>query len=138
MYRASGTASDGSPEAGLEVSGEIGAGPHSSDSAYWINAYSAYLGCTDGSISACLLTIHGYVEGQKEPIVTQIAEVPSCPGFKGCKLLYIAFGGSFQNLTGLQITAAVGIQAVDYYMDDLKLGWSDNTCAAQLERSSAL
>ncbi|KAL9124210.1 MAG: hypothetical protein Q9217_006439 [Psora testacea] len=137
VYRASGTAADGSPGAGLEASGEIGAGPHASDSAYWIDAYSAYLGCSDGSSSSCLLTVHGYINGHEGPKVTQIVELPSCPGLTSCALVLVNFDYRFRGLSGFQINAAVGGKPVDYYMDDLKLGWSDNTCTAQLERSSA-
>lgn len=137
VYRASGTASDGSPDAGLEVSGEIGAGPRSSDSAYWIDAHSAAIGCSDGSSSACLLTVHGYVLGQGEPQVTQIVELPSCPGFRDCSLTDVSFAPEFRNLTGLQMNAAIGNTAVNYYIDDMSLSWSNNSCGAQRERATS-
>ena len=47
VYRADGSGATNSPDAGLELPGEIGSGPRVSDSAYWIDAYSAYLGCTN-------------------------------------------------------------------------------------------
>ncbi|KAL9098697.1 MAG: hypothetical protein Q9163_005690 [Psora crenata] len=137
VYRASGAASDGSPSAGLEASGEIGAGPHASDSAYWIDAHSAYLGCADGTPSACLLTIQGHFNDAERPVVAQLIELPSCPGLQGCSLISVEFDSIFRGMSGFQITAAVGNKPVDYYMDDLALAWSNNTCAAQQERASS-
>ena len=68
--------------------------------------------------------------------ITQGFTLPPCPGMKNCSLALVDFADGFRNLTGLQIIAKVGTTAVDWYMDDLSLGWSNNTCAAQLERSS--
>ena len=125
----------GSPDEGLELNGEIGAGPRALDSAYWIDASSAWLGCNNGGQADCTITINGYTNGSTVPIVTQTVTQPPC--LKNCSLALVKFHEDFVGLTGLQILAAVADRPVTWYMDDLSLAWTNNTCAAQLERSSA-
>lgn len=137
VYRSAGTAVDGSSSAGLESSGEIGAGPRASNNAYWVDANSAWLGCSDGGPTECTITINGYTQGSSQSSASQTITQPPCPGLKNCSLALVEFNGDFKSLSGLQITAAVAGKPVDYYMDDLSLSWSNNTCAAQQDRSSA-
>ena len=138
VYRAiNASAAEGSPDAGLEQAGEIGAGPRASESAYWIDAHSMWFGCSDGGPNSCQVTINGYKAGLTAISVTQILMMPSCPGLKGCSLSLVQFAEDMNNLSGLQILASVGGTSVDYYMDDLDLSWSNNSCAAQQERASA-
>lgn len=121
----------------LLLKGEIGSGPRGSDSAYWIDAYSAYLGCTNGGPDNCSIMVKGYqLSGPPSGSITQGFTLPPCPGLKNCSLALVEFAEGFRNLVGLQIIATVGSTPVDWYMDNLSLGWSNNTCAAQLERSS--
>lgn len=127
----------GSPDAGLLLIGEIGAGPRAYDSAYWIDAYSTWLGCANSGPDDCFITVQGYVYGDNTSLVTQDFSQPPCPGLKNCSLALVEFGDGFRALTGLQIIATVDSNPVDWYMDDLVLGWSNNTCAAQMERSSS-
>lgn len=136
VYRVDGPGAINSPDAGLELPGEIGSGPRASDSAYWIDAYSAYLGCTNPGPESCSIMVRGYQNWSISSVITQGFMQPPCPGMKDCSLALVEFAEGFRNLTGLQISATVGITPVDWYMDNLSLGWSNNTCAAQLERSS--
>jgi len=137
VFRTTGIGAEGSPDAGLESPGEIGAGPHASDNAYWINAHSVWLGCSDGGPTGCEVTIDGYTYGNTVPTTSQMITSPPCPGLKNCSLSFVAFNEDMVGLVALQINAAVAGKAVDYHIDDLKLEWSNNTCAAQLERSSS-
>ena len=137
MYRASGLDVNGSRDVGLELSGEIGAGPRAESNAYWIDAYSAWLRCANGGPDDCTITLNGYTQAGSSPTVTEHVTQPPCPGLKNCSLALVLFNGRFRGLTGLQIEATVGAEVVDYYLDDLQLGWSNNTCAAQLLRSSS-
>lgn len=41
----------------------------------------------------------------------------------------------FRSLTGLEFIATIGGTPVTWFMDDLRLGWSNNTCAAGLRRN---
>ena len=132
-----GTSVAGSPESGLERDGEIGAGPRASDSAYLIDAYSVWFGCSNSGPSNCTITVNGYTNETAVPSVTQTVTQSPCPGLKNCSLALVEFHEDFQSLTGLQILAAVAGKPVTYYMDDLALAWSNNTCAAHSERASA-
>ncbi|KAL8918877.1 MAG: hypothetical protein Q9172_005235 [Xanthocarpia lactea] len=123
-------------DAGLELHGELGAGPRFHESAYWIDAYSAWIGCANSGPSDCQVDIIGY-DAFNTPIAYQTLLQPPCPGLVNCKLAQITFSNEFQELAGLQILAYVNKIPVTFYMDDLSLGWSNNTCAAQFERSSS-
>ena len=137
VYQEAGLNINSSPDAGLELVGEIGAGPRAADSAYWIDAYSAWLGCENIGPGDCNIEVKGYAYGSNESIFSQSFTQPPCPGLKNCSLALVEFGGGFTGLSGLQIIATVADEPVTWYMDDLYLGWSNNTCAAQLERSSS-
>ena len=137
VYRANNASdADGSPDAGLEQAGEIGAGPRASGSSYWIDARSMWFGCSDGGSLPCQVTINGYRDGSEGISISQTFNMPPCPGLKGCSLSRVQFANGMVDLSGLQILASVGGTAVDYYLDDLVLSWSNNSCAAQQERAS--
>lgn len=147
MYRVAGINVTGSPDAGLLQFGEIGSGPNHLDSSYFFDANSVWFGCANSGPGNCTVTINGFVLGADAPVVSIVVTQPPCPGLKNCSLRLIEFdteiavspkaGHGFHGLNGLQFIAAVGDQEVDYYMDDLMLAWSNNTCAAQQERSSS-
>ncbi|KAI9837823.1 MAG: hypothetical protein M1819_006757 [Sarea resinae] len=135
------TSVDGSPDAGLEVAGEFGAGPRASQSAYWFNAYEANLGCDNRGPKACKLTISGYTFSQEEQqeilSVEQFVSLPPCRNFQNCKLTTVCFSDAFRNLTGVRIVAFLSGQPRIWFMDDVRLAWSNNTCAAGLERQES-
>jgi hypothetical protein len=93
-------------------------------------------GCANGGPDDCAITITGYANGE-DTVAGQTLRQPSCPGLKNCALAFVTFDEGFRNLTTLQIVATINGKAVDWYMDDLELRWSNNTCAAQLMRSSS-
>lgn len=137
VYQEAGLTINPSPDAGLELIGEIGAGSRAADSAYWIDAYSAWVGCANSGPNYCYIEARGYAYGNNESIVSQSFRQPPCPGLKDCSLALVEFANDFSGLSGLQIIATVADKPVTWYMDDLSLGWSNNTCAAQQERSSS-
>ena len=122
-------------DAGLELRGEIGAGPRINESAFWIDAYSVWIGCANGGSSDCRLDFLGY-DLFNTRIAMQTLLQPPCPGLVNCQLAQVTFTDQFRYLTGLQILAYVNQTPVAFYMDDLSLGWSNNTCAAQYLRAS--
>ena len=126
-----------SPKPGQELPGEIGAGPRSNDSAYWVDAFSVWLGCDNGGPDDCTIEITGYTNGATRPSFRQTVIQPPCPQLQNCSLALIEIEDDFRGLTGLQITAMAGTIPVDYYIDDLALGWTNNTCLAQEERSGS-
>ncbi|KAL8807333.1 MAG: hypothetical protein Q9200_004713 [Gallowayella weberi] len=130
------SSSSQSIDAGLEIHGELGAGPRVHESAYWIDAYSVWIGCANGGPTDCQIDLIGY-DAFNAAIARMTLLQPPCPGLVNCKLAQITFPGDFRDLAGLQVLAYVNKSPVTFYMDDLSLEWSNNTCAAQLERSSA-
>ena len=137
MYRVdASTDVDESPDSGLELIGEFGAGPRAHDSAYWIDAFSVYLGCNNAGPSECVISINGYDAARSTRVASQTVNQPACPGLTNCKLAKVSLNEEFRNLTGIQIIAAVDRRPVTWYMDELELGWSNNTCEASIERNS--
>ncbi|KAL8669170.1 MAG: hypothetical protein Q9168_006232 [Polycauliona sp. 1 TL-2023] len=122
--------------AGLQLHGELGAGPRVQDDAYWINAYSAWIGCVNGGPTECRVELVG-LDAFGSTIATQTVLLSPCVGLVNCTLDRVLFSLDFRKMAGLQILAYVYDTPVTFYMDDLSLGWSNNTCAAQLERSSS-
>lgn len=137
VYRAgTGLNVNGSPGAGLELIGEFGSGPRAPFSAFWIDAFSFWIGCENEGPSNCEVTINGYEFGSSTQIANQDATIPPCPGLVNCNLTFVELGDGFRNLTGLQILAAVNRQLTVFYLDDVSLAWSENNCAAQTRRTS--
>ncbi|KAI4115878.1 MAG: hypothetical protein LQ345_003604 [Seirophora villosa] len=120
---------------GLVLHGEIGAGPRVNQSAYWIDAYSTWIGCANEGPGECTINFIGY-DRFKTQMATQTVTQAYCPGLVNCKLGQVRLTDQFRQLAGLQILAYVDETPVTFYMDDLSLGWSNNSCAAQLQRSS--
>lgn len=137
VYRAGdGLNVNGSPGAGLELVGEFGSGPRALYSAFWIDAFSFWIGCENEGPSDCKVTVNGYELASVIRTAYQDVTIPPCRERRGCKLTYVELGEDFRNLTGVQILAAVDRQLTDYYLDDISLAWSNNTCAAQQQRAT--
>ena len=106
------------------------------ESAFWIDAYSAYLGCNNKGPSDCQLSIRGYAYEPDFKNVVLIAEQyayqPACPLLINCNMIEVNFKEDFRNLTGIQVvaTATGSEEPIAWFMDDLRVGWSDNSCAA--------
>lgn len=128
----------GAPYGSLVKPGEFGDGPRDSMSAYWFDAYSAWLGCDDEGPEPCTMVMKAYTWSPyaKAEILSysQNVTMPPCPGFKNCHLRQVSFPASFRSLSGLQIQAFVGKEERMFFMDDLALHWSNSSCAAGLQR----
>ncbi|KKZ59823.1 hypothetical protein EMCG_05352 [[Emmonsia] crescens] len=129
----------GSPYAGLLAGGEFGAGPRSSLDTFWFDAYSAYFGCDNGSANTtCAVTVSAVRYSTKtnteEAVGMRTFTLPPCPGYKNCTLSPLDFGVSFRGISGLQFSASVRDKPVIFFVDDIKMNWYNNTCAAGLER----
>ncbi|KAL2351343.1 hypothetical protein BJ546DRAFT_853929 [Cryomyces antarcticus] len=142
MYLSNDTGDIGSPNAGGMKPGELGAGPRGATNAYWVDAWSVYLGCDNEGPTDCTMVLSGYrwdtATGQETLHVQQNATLPPCPGYINCHLQHVVLDSEFTSLTGFQIQAFVN-ETVDrtFFMDDLAMGWSNNTCAAGLLRISS-
>ncbi|OAT03818.1 hypothetical protein BDBG_00496 [Blastomyces gilchristii SLH14081] len=129
----------GSPYAGLLHGGEFGAGPRSSLDTFWFDAYSANFGCDNGSANTtCAVTVSAvrYSAQTKieESAGTRRFAIPPCPGYRNCRLSSLDFGDSFLGISGLKFSASVQDKPAIFFVDDIKMNWYNNTCAAGLER----
>lgn len=96
------------------------------------------MGCNDGGPAECAIKILGYTYSSAtdnpDPSFTQTVTLPPCPGLVNCTLTQVNFADEFRSLTGLEIIATIGGTPVTWFMDDLRLSWSNDTCAAGLRR----
>lgn len=63
------------------------------------------------------------------------ATLAPCEALADCQLQPVEFPDGWDNLSGLQIRAFVDGGERMFFMDDLDMGWSNNTCEAGLARS---
>ncbi|KAF2435996.1 hypothetical protein EJ08DRAFT_579244, partial [Tothia fuscella] len=121
--------------------GEIGAGPRGSDSIWWFDAFSAEMACDNSSGEPCTMIISGYKynaeAGVELKAYEQTAKLPPCnSGLFDCKLNHIGLEAGFRGLSGIQFEAFVGSQERRIFMmDNLNMGWANNSCDAGLLRS---
>ncbi len=86
------------------------------------------------------MKITGYVwnesEEREEAVAWQNASLAPCPGLEDCSLTPVTFSSDFQALSTLQIEAIdEGAMPRNWFMDDLRLGWWNDTCEAGQLRS---
>ncbi|KAG9674986.1 hypothetical protein KCU95_g9332, partial [Aureobasidium melanogenum] len=141
MFVANETSDNHNLNEGGQVSGDIEAGIRRSSSAFWFNAHSAYLGCDNRSTNPCKLQITGlvYQEETKSGVAAfhQTVFLAPCLLPDHCELKQVHFDLSMKALSGLRIEASVNDEPVSWFMDNLALGWSNNTCAAGLLREES-
>lgn len=120
------------------IPGEIADGRYESLSAFWFDAYNTFVGCDNAGPDDCTIVFSAYTWSTtaKDSIVTytQNATISPCPMQQNCELQQVSFPDVFRSLSGIQMQAFVGKDERMFFMDDLSLGWSNNTCAAGLAR----
>jgi hypothetical protein len=118
--------------------GEITDGPYDGMPAFWFNARGAWLGCDNDGPEPCVFNITGWTWNSQltNEVATYntLVEIPPCPAFENCQLQHVDFPESFRGLSGIQIQAFANNKPRMFFMDDLELSWSDNTCAAGMQR----
>ncbi|QIW96330.1 hypothetical protein AMS68_001848 [Peltaster fructicola] len=143
LGNASGNGSDNTPSAmaptsGMIRPGEFGDGSVAPVSAYWFNAYNVWLGCDNPGPEPCTYVVTAYAwnaaTSNEQQVTTENVTTPGCPGLHDCQLQQVTFPSSFNGLSGLQIQAYRGQDQVMFFMDDVSMGWYNNTCAAGLQR----
>ncbi|PGH02916.1 hypothetical protein GX51_04372 [Blastomyces parvus] len=130
---------DGSPYAGLLAPGEFGAGPRKSLDFFWFDVYSANFGCDNGSANtSCAVTVsavrYSTQTKTEEAAGSRRFTIPPCPGYRNCRLFPLDFGDNFRGISGLKFSASVQDKPAIFFVDDIKMNWYNNTCAAGLER----
>ena len=118
-------------------SGKFGLGHQKSNFCFRFNYYGSTIKClSDGP--DCVFSITGlrydYETRQESPVVSQTVHVPTCLS-EQCYPARTEVHG-FKNLTSVITTVTISGRSGDWRMDDLSLGWSDNTCEAANCRST--
>lgn len=121
-------------------SGQIGSGDEGHTGCFNFNLYGASLGC-DSRGPDCDFTITGYsydvVSNKTSQITQQVVHVPACPGLSDCVLTNVDLDDSFRGLTYFFMNVTVAGKPKLWWMDDLRLGWFDNSCEMGVCRQSA-
>jgi hypothetical protein len=91
-------------------------------------------------VTPCTLRATGYKwdDAQKREVVvaTQNVTLPACPLYIRCKLTQVTFGTAFRGLSGVRFEAYIPGLGIPqgYMMDELKMEWANNSCAAGILR----
>lgn len=123
-----------------DVPGEIpsfGTGPSQSTQCFAFNFYGAMVGC-DSEESPCVFTFTGMrldeASEKSTKTLTQAIHVPACEQMENCKLQHISVDG-FTDVTSINVTVKADNEDRTWWVDDLELGWSDNSCESATCRS---
>lgn len=135
-----GGAEVGPNSAAYGYSGQISDGDHGFAGCFTFNVYGASFGCNSTG-PACDFTFTGLhydvATDTVSTITSQTASIDACPALFKCNLTSIALDGTFVGLNAIQIKAAAGGEPQGWWMDDIRLGWFNNTCSAGLCRQAA-
>jgi hypothetical protein len=109
-------------------------------SSFTFNFYGASFGCDSTGLD-CDFTFSGYkyniTTGAETLLATQKYSTAGCSSPSNCALQPVALQNIFQDLNFIRINVTVAAKPKIFWMDDLKLGWFNNTCTAGLCRQSA-
>ncbi|KAM0516843.1 hypothetical protein ACHAPS_008481 [Verticillium nonalfalfae] len=113
---------------------QFGAGIDAASNCFRFNFFGANLGCdAHGENQFCEFTFTGYrfnsTLNAEAEVLSQVTWVPSCPTLKECNLTPFLVEG-FNNLSSVLVTLRVDGKPRPWWADDLKVGWTDNSCDA--------
>lgn len=121
-------------------SGDIGNADHGATGCFGFNVYGASLGCASTGPD-CVFSFTGYkysnTVGPATPITSSTARIRACPAQKDCQLSPINLDPTFRGLDTIRINVTVAGQPKMWWMDDLRMGWTNNSCSAGLCRQLA-
>jgi len=140
VFITNGTGASENVPTGYIRPGEIGAESIAVD-AFWFNAYSAHLGCDNAGPENCRMEISGYTytgftDDEMLTYQTNVT-IPPCPGLQNCQLHHVGFPAVMKGMSGFQIRAFVGEEQRIWFMDNLALGWYNDSCEAALQRAKS-
>ncbi|KFX95442.1 hypothetical protein V490_03871 [Pseudogymnoascus sp. VKM F-3557] len=126
------------PPTGEDITGEIGIGTNLQWGCYAFNALSTSVGC-DSAGPRCDWQFTGvqwdYRTQRYKEVITQHVSTAGCPGLTNCKLADVVLLDEFEGLHALRVNATVAGRPKKWWMDDLKLEWTDGKCDAGLCRA---
>jgi hypothetical protein len=121
-------------------SGQISDGDHGLTGCFIFNMYGASFGC-DSKGRDCDFTFTGLrldmASGEAYPVTLQNYSISACPALSDCSLRPISLDDTFVDLNAVQIKVTVAGSPEMWWMDDLHLGWFNNSCSMGLCRQSA-
>jgi hypothetical protein len=122
--------------------GEIADGPyHEGDPAFFFDAFETYLGCDNAGPEPCMMEATRYMwdtEARDDvPSLTQNYTLPACEGYRQCQLTRVVFPPTFRNMSGIRMRATKGGRPRMFFMDDMKMRWTDDSCAAGMRRQKS-
>ncbi|KAE8444646.1 hypothetical protein EG329_014394 [Mollisiaceae sp. DMI_Dod_QoI] len=121
-------------------SGDIGNADHGVLGCFSFNVYGASFGC-DSDGPDCVFSFTGFrydpATHLTNPVVTDTHTIQACPTIAHCQLIPIALDSAFQDLDKIRINVTVAGEPKLWWMDDLRLGWTDNSCSQGLCRQGS-
>jgi len=140
-FNVNGTNPQAGPDTAEEgFSGQISNGDHALTGCFTFNAYGASFGCNSTGPD-CDFTFTGLrynsSSGEEYSVTSQNYSISACPALSKCTLMLIPLDNTFVDLNAIQINATVAGAPAMWWMDDLRLGWFNNSCTAGLCRQSA-
>ncbi|KAI6247181.1 hypothetical protein HI914_04883 [Erysiphe necator] len=119
---------------GQSTSARIGSGDHGQTSCFNFNVIGALFGC-DSAGPNCDFTFTGFrfnkSSGTASEVICQRKSIKACSSLRNCSLMPINLHPTFQDLDFLRINLTVAGKPKIWWMDDLSLAWSNNSCAAE-------
>jgi hypothetical protein len=123
------------PVGGPIEPGEIGTADED-NSAFYFNPKSAYLGCSNPSSDNCTIEAmpFTYDNALQDEVAGQAATYTMRPCLQNCTLEQVRFPPRFKRLSGLQFRAVTGSTPRMFFIDDMKMEWSNSSCEAGMTR----
>ena len=117
----------------------ISLGPQKSNPCFRFNYYGSHLKCVSNG-TECVFNITGlrynYNSSQEDVSISQTLRVPACSREpENCYPPPVKLHG-FKHLTSIDISMAAEDEGRPWWMGDISLGWSDDTCEAATCRST--
>ncbi|EME42137.1 hypothetical protein DOTSEDRAFT_101485, partial [Dothistroma septosporum NZE10] len=106
-------------------------------SAFYFDAKSAYLGCSNPGPDDCTIeaTPYTYNTTIRDEVAGQAQNFTLSPCTQNCTLEMITFPPSgFKRLSGLQFRAIADSKPRMFFIDDMQMEWSDSSCEAGMTR----
>ncbi len=120
---------------------QIGVGSQRPNPCFRFNLQSFNLGC-NSTDEPCMFNITGMqnpgTDANDTPVFSEVFNVTACPTQANCSLTPVVVDpSSYANLTSFTVQLLVGNDTSrTWWGDDLRVGWTDNSCIAANCRST--
>ncbi len=130
----------GQPPVGSQDTAQIGLASQKSIPSFRFNLWGVNVGVdSQPGEQYCEFIVSGYrfdaTLGFEVRAMSQTKWIPTCGGTHACRLVQQDLSG-FENLTSFLVSVKCSGQPRSFWMDDLRVGWTDNSCQAALTRQN--